>query len=475
MITSSKKVAIAVLIFILLVPVYFLQHWIDPRRHQFEPAISNVNQGVQQLPIEFALGAVIGFREAIASLLWVRADEFFDEGNYDAIIPMVRIITWLDPHNLDVYETGAWHMDYNFTDSQERSDRRYIPISIELLKEGIANNPDVGDLYSELAFTHYVRKLEDFPDAIEWYSKAEHLTQLDPTTGKMVPVPFDPVTVGHGLAHAYEQEGDYKDAIAQWQLCNQLSEKYYKANPKNEMLQQNYTTGLKNMNEDIMREKWRKTQTQPPADVHFSCQLVRIAPMVFVVQGTANMIGDTKFNLETGDHTGRPDATAPNPGEHTWGPIDGARIEYRLNDAGYVMPKTGSFGLNLTLPANVTVMQDSASVQNGRFRRQVDMSKDHLGQDAMYSFKAPKYVMTLWFNPGDSVDCPPNIQDRFGWAGEGMTDGNYLYTGGVLPGTGGVQEPGMRMIEEQIDLTRADIMGSGIKVFNGHPAVVGSP
>ena len=31
---------------------------------------------------------------------------------------MIRIITWLDPHFIDVYETGAWHMDYNFTDFQ---------------------------------------------------------------------------------------------------------------------------------------------------------------------------------------------------------------------------------------------------------------------------------------------------------------------------------------------------------------------
>ena len=38
---------------------------------------------------------------------------------------MIRIITWLDPHQTDVYQTGAWHMDYNFTDNSQRSDRRY--------------------------------------------------------------------------------------------------------------------------------------------------------------------------------------------------------------------------------------------------------------------------------------------------------------------------------------------------------------
>ena len=473
MMTSSKRAAIVVVALILLVPVVLLQSWIDPRRHKFEPAITNMDQGVQQLPIEFALGAVLGFREAVASMLWVRTDEFFDEGNYDAIVPMVRIITWLDPHNLDVYETGAWHMDYNFTDSEQRSDRRYIPFSLSLLKEGIANNPDVPDLYSELAFTHYVRKIEDYPAAVEWYSKAQNLTETDPDTGKVVPIPWDPVTVGHGLAHAYEMEGDYKDAIATWQLCVQKSKQAYEADPKNAMQQQDYSTSVKNLQEDILRAKWRAVQDTPPWDVHLNAELIRIAPMVFVIQGTANIIGATAFDLKTGDHTGLPNATAPKPGEHTWGPIDGARIEYRLEDAGYVMPQATSFSLNLALPKNLTIMQDSVTIQQGKFHRQIDMSKDHTGDEAMYSFTAPKYTFTCWFNTGDVMDCPPNVTDRFDWAGQGMTDRKYLYTGGNLPGTGGSQENGMRMVELQFDLTREDCLGSGIKTFYPHAVTVG--
>ena len=34
--------------------------------------------------------------------------------------------------------TGAWHLSYNFTDSSERSDRRYIPPAMQFLREGIA-------------------------------------------------------------------------------------------------------------------------------------------------------------------------------------------------------------------------------------------------------------------------------------------------------------------------------------------------
>jgi hypothetical protein len=67
------------------------------------------------LPFEYSLAALSGFRQVIAGLLWVRSDAFFHSGNYDAILPMIRLITWLDPNWLDVYATGAWHLMYNFT------------------------------------------------------------------------------------------------------------------------------------------------------------------------------------------------------------------------------------------------------------------------------------------------------------------------------------------------------------------------
>jgi hypothetical protein len=84
---------------------------------------------------------VSGFRQVISGLLWVRADSFFHQGNYDAILPLIRIITWLDPNFLDVYSTGAWHIMYNFTDEQQRSDRRYIPLGLALLDEGLPATP----------------------------------------------------------------------------------------------------------------------------------------------------------------------------------------------------------------------------------------------------------------------------------------------------------------------------------------------
>ncbi|MFN7019275.1 MAG: hypothetical protein ACK4RG_08415, partial [Fimbriimonadales bacterium] len=118
----------------------------------------------QATPIGLApeqlLVAVAGFREFLAAILWVRADGFFDSGNYDAVLPMLRLVTWLDPHNIDVYSTGAWHMGYNFTDESQRSDRRYIPMALKFLEEGIQNNPAVWDLYFEMGWMYY-HKIQD--------------------------------------------------------------------------------------------------------------------------------------------------------------------------------------------------------------------------------------------------------------------------------------------------------------------------
>src|SRR4051812_10117651 len=91
------------LVVALAVLVVLLQWRIDPLRMQpaVEPPQMRKSLGGLKgatLPFEYTLGAVAGFRQVIAGLLWVRSDAFFHEGNYDAILPLIRLITWLDPN-----------------------------------------------------------------------------------------------------------------------------------------------------------------------------------------------------------------------------------------------------------------------------------------------------------------------------------------------------------------------------------------
>src|SRR6266481_3314719 len=81
------------------------------------------------------------------------------------------MVTWLDPYKLDVYITGAWHMSYNFTDSSERSDRRYISPSEHLLWEGVRNNMEIPDIKFELGWQNY-DKIKDYVAAVEAFKMA---------------------------------------------------------------------------------------------------------------------------------------------------------------------------------------------------------------------------------------------------------------------------------------------------------------
>src|SRR5438105_3552835 len=83
-----------------------------------------------QTPLQALAPALLGFREVAASLLWVKTDDYFHRGEYEPILRLVRVITTIDPHQIDVYTTGAWHMSYNFMD------KRLIKTGLEFLAQG---------------------------------------------------------------------------------------------------------------------------------------------------------------------------------------------------------------------------------------------------------------------------------------------------------------------------------------------------
>ncbi|MGI4790697.1 MAG: hypothetical protein ACRYFS_17850, partial [Janthinobacterium lividum] len=317
--TQSNRMTILVIALLLFIPVAFLQSRIDPiYQKNYAPDQKSLAVGAKNLPVEFALGAFTGFREAIAGMLWVRTDEFFHNGDYAAIMPLIRVITWLDPHQIDVYETGAWHMDYNFTDSQERSDRRYIPLSLALISEGIANNPGEPDLYSDKAFVHYFRKIADYKQSASvfadgWKVVSDDSKDLNDQNN------FDKVdkgvmTVGHSYAHALEAEGNIPAAIDQWNQCLAVHALLLQKKGTGDFAEeQDLSIAQKQLKELQGRLKYRPTDDKIPVNMDFQPQLVRVAPKIFVLKGKINVIGATKFVLETG--------------QRTFGSVDGARIE----------------------------------------------------------------------------------------------------------------------------------------------------
>ncbi len=96
---------------------------------------------------------------------------------------------------------------------------------------------------------------------------------------------------------------------------------------------------------------------------------------------------------------------------------DGARIDVRIADEDY-KPQDISSALNsFDVPYDQTILMDSISVRKDKFKREMDMSRD----TKMYNFSKPYLHVVLSYNPRTTS---PHLQDRYGWSGEGITDGN---------------------------------------------------
>jgi tetratricopeptide (TPR) repeat protein len=399
--------AALVVLFLLTIP---LQRAIDPTARELKKGEVGLTQLSGGLTNEFMLLPLLGFREAAAGLLWVRCDEFFHSGDYDAILPLVRLITWLDPHADNVYVTGAWHLSYNFTDSSERSDRRYIPPSQKLLDEGIANNPNLWEIKFEKGWQNY-DKIKDFPAA----EAAFEMAMATPPRKDSEDYPWGaPLRVVHTWAHSFEKQGRIPEALAAWKEAMKRSEYFLKKNPKDYSTKQLYAAEKHNYEITLQRYYDRYTDHNH-SDVNQTAKLYgKSYPAV--------------LQPVPGDPTPQPWNTSFEPVvkitrakvfeiSGRFNSADGARIDVRIADEDY-KPQDISGVLNsFDVPPDQTILMDTISVRKTKFKREMDMSRDV----KMYSFSKPYLKIVLSYNPRSTS---PHLQDRFGWNGEGLTDDN---------------------------------------------------
>ena len=482
-------------ILVLLVAIGALQSVIDPVQLKMREAEKSKSEGgpgelMVELPGQFIVASVAGFKEVIAGALWIRADTFFHRGNYGAIVPIVRLVTWLDPHNIDVYTTGAWHLDYNFVDeANSLSDKRYIPASIALLREGIRNNPDIWDLHFELGWTHYNKKMMDYEKSLECLEKACALPGLDPNTGRKIPRPD---FVDHMLAHAYEKVGRFDDAIAQWKKCRARVEKLLKKKNREIFLDQTslavvdrnlamlylrlgwrygdmdaYGKGIEIAKRLVpVFEKWavdgaaadyarRLAENDPPKDalrpldMGFEVAWKKVAPKVILIKGKLNLVPSSEYKDLASepftDYYKKNVLDADADRKQQW--RDGCRVYWRLQDYDYVTPDLDTFDWRIDTTKTVQGggTYDGAYVSGGQFSHKIDMSDP---RDAgMYPFKAKKYKLTIWFSPQHMT--PIDVQDRIGWKGEAIRDENYLDT---------TTYPGFRTLRTEFIISREELL-----------------
>ena len=398
---------------VLLQGTFIFKNWAK----DFSPGKGKLVSGA--LSPDQMLFALSGFREMVAGILWVRADAFFDSGNYDAILPIIRLVTLLDPNEIDVYATGMWHIGYNFTDEEQRSDRRYIPSALALGKEGCRNNPSTYEMFFETGWMWYHKVDDDYDNAVYWFEQARKRPDMIPARKNLLSV-------------AYQRAGRVEDGLQNYfNLYDQANELYKKdgsfGNRQNrDTIENNVDTLLVRMvQRGYIAEKEGRSQvgydSQPPFDVGFSVKATVVEPRVIRFEGTYNVL-----------------------------PV-GTRIRVVLKDSDYPnsepagMKWDQSNDVNLDPPKNVTFMQDQLFVKNRRFNRKVDMSKD----PTMYPFTKDKYVLEFFYDPRSA---PPHIQDKFSWNGEGMTDKHFMNTS---------IRPSHRVLYTTLELTKDQILKRG--------------
>jgi hypothetical protein len=377
----------------------------------------------QGLSPDQMLAALAGFREMIAGILWVRADSFFETGNYDAILPIIWIVTRLDPKQVDVFATGMWHIGYNFSDEDQRGDRRYIPYALALGREGARNNPETYELFFENGWMWYHRIDDDYHNAVEWFRQAWQREDMADIPARK-----------NLKAMALQRDGQVSEALRTYFELFDAAQARTEADPNDWTARQNRETIEKNIDTMIVRMVQRgylgrkqgvtgaiPYDTDPPFDVGFSARVTVEDPRVVRFEGTWNVL-----------------------------PV-GTRVRVILRDADFANAVPGGMvwdsatEVALDPPRDLTFMFDTLFVRNRRFNRRIDMSRD----PTMYPFTQDNYVVEFYYNPRSA---PPHMQDKFGWNGEGLTDQNFLNL---------EARPGQRVVFTRLELTREMIMREG--------------
>lgn len=122
----------------------------------------------------------LGYDPLLADVYWTRAVQYYGarigvpHADFDLLWPLLDLTTALDPRLLPAYRFGAIFLSEGPPIGAGRTD-----LAIELVKRGIAANPNVWGLQSDLGFLYYWR-LKDYPDAAAAYLSASRVPHSPP-------------------------------------------------------------------------------------------------------------------------------------------------------------------------------------------------------------------------------------------------------------------------------------------------------
>ena len=131
-------------------------------------------EAVQQDELVFRSGPLLkklslGYDPLLADIYWTRAVQYYGarvgtrNATFELMAPLLDITTALDPRLVVVYRFGAIFLSEPGPVGAGRTD-----LAVDLVKRGIAANPDQWLLYHDLGFLYYWR-LKDYPEAAATY------------------------------------------------------------------------------------------------------------------------------------------------------------------------------------------------------------------------------------------------------------------------------------------------------------------
>jgi len=124
----------------------------------------------------------------------------------EMMLPMMQTVVTLDPHFIEAWKIGAWHLAYNAAVTVDTLEEKqaFVEKGILFLQDGIKRNPRNHELYFDLGFSMYFLKLEDYENAAHYIRQAD---RYRPPDEKWIP---------RMMLLAYERGGHYEDALEGW-------------------------------------------------------------------------------------------------------------------------------------------------------------------------------------------------------------------------------------------------------------------
>ncbi|MER3474468.1 MAG: hypothetical protein C4335_10655 [Armatimonadota bacterium] len=133
------------------------------------------NASVDNTALRTVLAMAGQFRIVFANLLWIKVDQYHHEyiehhGDWAQdtdLLPLLRSITWLDPHFVQAYQVAGFMLSARLHRFEHAR---------QILEEGIRNNPKSSELYEEMGMA-ILRAKRNYREAYPYLSKALSLAQ----------------------------------------------------------------------------------------------------------------------------------------------------------------------------------------------------------------------------------------------------------------------------------------------------------